>query len=382
MIRVKIILFANTDWYLFNFRLSLAKTLQERGHEVLLISPAGEYCERLQANGLRWLELPMHRQSLNPLRELWLLAYLWRLYRREKPALVHHFTIKSVVYGSIGAMLARIPARVNAVAGMGYVFTSDAAKAKILRPFVRWLMRLELNGNKTRLILQNTDDVAAFEQAELINSARIRLIKGSGVDLLRFRPSEMKIDAAEPTRVLLAARLLRDKGIFEYVEAARQLRRQGLSIHFLLAGAPDPGNPSSISSVILEEWQREGVVELLGQVNDMAALFSKVHIVVLPSYREGLPKSLIEAAACELPLITTNVPGCREVVTHEVDGLLVPMKNADELAHAIGKFHRNPVLAQQMGRAARQKALSEFDERIVISKTLEVYKELVVEREV
>lgn len=383
---MKIILFANTEWYLFNFRLSLAKALQAQGHEVLLISPPGEYGARLQALGFRWEALPMDRKSLNPLQELRLLAYLCQLYRREQPALVHHFTIKCVVYGSIAALVARVPARVNAVAGMGYVFTNQALKARLLRPVVRGLMRLVLNGRGARLILQNNDDMAAFANAGLARPELTRLVMGSGVDLTRFLPraplakeSQVAHDA-QPTRVLLAARLLWDKGIAEYVEAARQLKTKGLPIRFLLAGAPDPGNPAAIPQATLDGWQTEGLIELLGQVSDMAALFASADMVVLPSYREGLPKSLIEAAACALPLVTTDAPGCREVVTHEVDGLLVPVKDASALANAIERLHQNPALARQLGLAARTRALREFDERIVIRQTLAVYGELLGEQ--
>jgi len=379
---MKIILFANTEWYLFNFRLSLAKALQAQGHEVLLISPPGKYGVRLQALGFRWEPLPMDRKSLNPLQELRLLVYLCQLYRREQPALVHHFTIKCVVYGSIAALVACVPARVNAVAGMGYVFTNQALKARLLRPVVRGLMRLVLNGRGARLILQNNDDMAAFAKAGLARPELTRLVMGSGVDLARFTPRAQPVPQAQaghdvqPTRVVLAARLLWDKGIAEYAEAARQLKAKGLPIRFLLAGAPDPGNPAAIPQATLDGWQAEGLIELLGQVSDMAALFATTDMVVLPSYREGLPKSLIEAAACALPLVTTDVPGCREVVTHEVDGLLVPVKDAQALADAVERLNQNPVWARQLGLAARAKALREFDEKIVIRKTLAVYAEL------
>lgn len=376
---MKIILFANTEWYLFNFRLSLAKALQAQGHEVVLISPPGEYGARLQALGFRWQALPMDRKSLNPLHELRLLAHLCQLYRREQPALAHHFTIKCVVYGSIAALVARVPARVNAVAGMGYVFTNNALKARLLRPVVRWLMRRVLNGRGARLILQNNDDMAAFAEAGLARPELTRLVMGSGVDLTRFTPrtwSVQEVQAGQPTRVVLAARLLWDKGIADYVEAARRLKAKGLPIRFFLAGAPDPGNPAAIPQATLDGWQAEGLIELLGQVSDMAALFSAADIAVLPSYREGLPKSLIEAAACALPLVTTDAPGCREVVTHEVDGLIVPIKDAAALAEAIERLHLDPAWAHQLGLAARARALRQFDERIVIRQTLAVYAEL------
>lgn len=373
---MKVILFANTEWYLFNFRLPLAKALRARGFEVLLISPPGDYGQRLQDAGFRWQPLPMDRRSLHPWHELRLLAHLVRLYRREQPAVVHHFTIKCVIYGGLAAALARVPARVNAVTGLGYVFLNPAPKARLLRPLVRWLMQGVVNNAGSRLILQNSEDLAAFQQAKLADARQVRLIKGSGVDIQRFQPAVKPAPARGETRVLLAARLLWDKGVAEYVDAARQLRAAGLPIRFLLAGAPDPGNPASIPPAQLTAWAAEGVIEVLDHVEDMPALYARTDIVVLPSYREGLPKSLIEAAACGLPLVTTDAPGCREVVTDGVEGLLVPVRDANALASAIRRLHDHPGLARRMGQAARARALAEFDEQIVIARTLEVYQEL------
>ncbi len=373
---MKAVLFANTDWYLFNFRLPLARRLQAAGFDVLLVSPPGAYGCRLREAGLRWQPLPMDRRSLNPLRDLRLLAHLVRLYRRERPDIVHHFTIKCVVYGAIAAALAGVPARINAVAGLGYVFTNQAPKARVLRPLVRVLMGWAIGAKRSRLVLQNTDDVVAFERARSADSRTIRLIKGSGVDTLRFRPGAEPVLNGPTTRVLLASRLLWDKGIAEYVEAARALRDAAVPIRFVLAGAPDPGNPASIPQAQLDAWAAEGIVEVLGQVDDMPALLARTDIAVLPSYREGLPRSLIEAAACALPLVTTDVPGCRDVVSDGEDWLIVPVRNAPALAAAIGALLDDPRWARQLGRRARARALAEFDERIVISRTLDVYAEL------
>lgn len=371
----KVVLFANTDWYLYNFRRTLALALKEAGYEMLLISPPGRYGEKLRALGLRWEPLPMDRRSLNPFRELVLLNHLRRLFRRERPALVHGFTIKCAVYGSLAARLAGVPARVNAVAGLGYVFTSNDAKARMLRPVVRALLRLALDGDRARLILQNPDDVALFAKAGLVDAARVRLIPGSGVDCQRFAELA-RAPSGPPLKVLLAARLLWDKGVAEYTQAARQLRGQGRAIRFLLAGTPDPGNPAAVPQATVQAWVDEGLLEWLGHVDDMPALLATVDVVVLPSYREGLPKTLIEAAACGLPLVTTDVPGCREVVTDGVDGLLVQARDAASLAAAIARLHDDPALAERLGTAARAKALAEFDERIVIERTVAVYQEL------
>jgi glycosyltransferase involved in cell wall biosynthesis len=371
---MKLALFANTDWYLYNFRRSFALELKQRGHDVLLLSPPGEYGEKLRALGLRWEPVPMDRRSLNPAREALLLLHLWRLMRRERLSLLHGFTIKCAVYGSLAARLARVPARVNSVAGLGYVFISDNPKARMLRPIVRTLLRSALSGSGTRLVLQNNDDVALFAQAGLGDSATTRLIRGSGVDCVRFS-GIARVHNGEP-RVLLAARMLWDKGIGEFVEAARMLRAQGYRLRFQLAGNPDPGNPAAIPSGALRDWANEGIVEWLGHVDDMPALYAGVDIVVLPSYREGLPKSLIEAAACGLPLVATDVPGCREVITDGEDGLLVPVRDATALAAAIARLATDPEFAARLGLAAKKKAYAEFDERIVIERTLAVYREL------
>ena len=372
----RVVLFANTDWYLYNFRRSLALALKQQGYDLLLISPAGPYGEKLRALGLRWEPVPMDRRSLNPLREARLLAWLVALFRRERPALVHGFTIKCAVYGSLAARFAGVPARVNAVAGMGYVFTSGDAKARLLRPVVRALMHSALDGRNARLVLQNPDDVALFERAGFVDKARIRLIPGSGVDCSRFTARSSERDPAQPLRVLLAARLLWDKGMAEYLAAARQLLGEGRAIRFLLAGDPDPGNPAAVPEATVRAWADEGAVDWLGHVGDMPALLATVDMVVLPSYREGLPKGLIEAAACALPLVTTDVPGCREVVTDGVDGLLVPVRDAAALAAAIARLQDDPALARRLGEAARRKALAQFDESVVIADTLAVYREL------
>jgi glycosyltransferase involved in cell wall biosynthesis len=375
----KLILFANTDWYLYNFRRSLALAAQSSGYEVLLVSPPGEYGERLRHLGLRWQPLPrMDRRSLNPLRELRLLLSLVVLFRHERPALVHGFTIKCAVYGSLAAQLAHVPARVNAVAGLGYVFASSDRRARWLRPMVRAMLHLALRGRRTRLILQNPDDQMMFQQSGLIELDRVDLIPGSGVDCVRFSPcaDEGSTPRQHPC-VLLAARLLWDKGVGEYVEAARLLRSAGRNVSFLLAGTPDPGNPAAVPESTLQQWADEGVIEWLGQIDDTSELFRSVDIVALPTYyREGLPKSLIEAAACALPLVTTDMPGCREVVTNEVDGLLIPPHDAGALAQAIARLIDSPKLAARLGAAARLKALANFDERLVIERTLAVYREL------
>lgn len=373
---MKVLLFANTDWYLYNFRRSLAIALRETGYDVLLVSPAGPYGAKLTELGFRWIPAPMQRLSLNPFRELRLLLWLRRLLVEEKVRLVHGFTIKNAVYGSLAARLSGVDARINAVAGMGYVYTSDDAKARLLRPIVSALLQLALKGRGARLVLQNPDDVNFFVQAGLAAPDQMRLILGSGVDCQRFCPADAAPQGMPSLRVLLPARLLWDKGVAEFVEAARLLKASGRNMEFLLAGTPDEGNPAAVPLEQVLTWQREGLLQWLGHVADMPGLYRSVNVVVLPSYREGLPKGLIEASACGVPIITTDAPGCREVVVNGENGFLIPVKNAYALADAVAALADDEVLRIQMGANARRMVIAKFDEKIVLKQTLAVYDEL------
>jgi glycosyltransferase involved in cell wall biosynthesis len=378
---MKFVFFANTDWYLYNFRLSTALHLKSLGAEVVMLSPPGDFGARFAEHGIRWLKLAMDRASLNPAREALTLRRLVRLLKREQPDLLHSFTVKCAVYGALAARAAKVPAVVNAVAGMGYVFTSDHLKARVLRPIVRTLMRGTLGGGHSRVILQNPDDAAAFAASRLVPPEQIRVIRSSGVDIRRFRPAPKPPQDRRPLRVLLAARLLREKGVGEFVEAAALLKQQGRDIDFLIAGMPDPGNPRSVEHDEVEQWQRQGLVTWLGHVDDMPALLHSVDVMALPSYyREGVPKCLIEGAASGLALITTDLPGCREVVArHGVDGLHAQPRDAQSLAELLVRLDDDRELLQRLGECARKKALDEFDERLVIAKTVEVYGELLRE---
>jgi glycosyltransferase involved in cell wall biosynthesis len=375
---MKFVLYANTDWYLYNFRLSTALQLKQQGHDVVMVSPPGEFGHRFAAHGLRWVQLAMDRASLNPLREAATLRHLTRVLREERPDLLHNFTVKCAIYGALAARAAGVPAVVNAVAGMGYVFCSDTLLARSLRPVVKLLMRGTLGSGRSRLILQNPDDADAFIRARLVPQQRIRVIRSSGVDLSRFLPTGRGEGERRPLRVLLAARLLWEKGVGEYAEAARLLRAEGRNIEFVLAGMPDPGNPRSVAREDVEAWAREGLVDWRGHVDDMPALMRTVDVMALPSYyREGVPKSLIEAAACGLAIVTTNLPGCREVVSDDcVDGLHVEPRSARSLADALARLDDDRELLARLGNCAREKALQHFDERMVISRTIEVYDEL------
>lgn len=362
---MKIILIANTDWYLFNFRLPLARALRERGDSILLISPGGEYAEKLVAQGFPWQELKLDRSGVNPFAEVLSLYRLWRCYRRERPDLVHHFTIKPVLYGSIAALLAGVPAVVNSVTGLGYVFTRSSWP---LRALVSFLYRIVLW--RTWAIFENPDDRAIFLERKLADPQRATLIRGAGVDTNRFRPVA---EPDGPAVVMLPARLLWDKGVGEFVDAARLLRERGLAARFVLAGSSDPGNPTAVPSQRLDEWQKQNLVEWWGWQDNMLAAYSRATLICLPSYREGVPTALIEAAACGRAIVTTDVPGCREIVRHNENGLLVPVRDPVALANALQTLLENPALRRKFADAGRRIAVDEFDIQRVVRSTLAYY---------
>jgi glycosyltransferase involved in cell wall biosynthesis len=366
---VKILLFANTDWYLYNFRLALAQALRERGDDVVLVSPEGDYAPRLQELGFRWVSFPMARRGLNPLVELRTILRLFRLYRREKPDLVHQFTIKCVLYGSLACLLLGIHPVVNSVEGLGYVFTEGAGLRRWLRGLVMLIYWLVLP--PTWVIFLNPDDRSFFLKNHLVNPKRIMMIRSSGVDTRKFFP---RPELEGIPLVTLPARLLWDKGVGEFVAAARQLRTRSLRARFALVGENDDGNPASVDSSQLHAWEKEGVIEWWGWKENMADIYAQSAIVCLPSYREGLPITLIEAAACGRPIVASDVPGCREVVRQGENGLLVPVRDAGALAEALYDLLINPDKRSEMGICSRMIAEKEFAMELVISQTLALYQ--------
>jgi glycosyltransferase involved in cell wall biosynthesis len=370
---MKVLLFANTDWYLYNFRLNLANYLKQQGLEVVLVSPAGSYGSRLQAKGFRWIPINMERSSLNVCTEFKLLIHLTKLYLKESPDFVHHFTLKCVIYGSIAARLAGIQRQINAITGLGHVFISNNSLAHLLRPFVSFLLRIVLHSSKSRLILQNHDDYNIFTQTSLSKPQTTRLIRSSGVDTDKFKQLRLHHSRGK-FKVLLATRLLWEKGVGEYIEAARLCHSDAME--FLLAGSPDDGNPASVPAKQIMIWQTEGIINYIGHIDNIENILSKVDLVVLPSYREGVPRILLEAAACGLPIVTTDAPGCREIVVNGVNGLLVPCKDYIALAKAIEYMKDHLSERIRMGAASRAKVVKEFAQNIVLKKTFDVYKEL------
>jgi glycosyltransferase involved in cell wall biosynthesis len=367
----KILFLVTEDWYFCSHRLPIARAARNAGAQVIVASRMRHHRSLIEAEGFETRDVPFDRSGLNPLSDLKTLRFLVGLLREERPDLVHNVAAKPVLYGSIAAWVTSVPVVINAMAGLGFLFTAQTLKARLVRRvFQNVVARLSSRSN-SRLIVQNHDDRSVFIEAGLA-SEQIVLIPGSGVDTKRFQAS------SEPNGTPVAicvSRMLRDKGIEELVAAARILRARNVALVIRLVGGTD-ANPSSIPQALLDAWAKEGVVEVAGHLSDIAGEYERSHIAVLPSYREGLPKSLLEAAACARPLVTTDVPGCREICVHGENGLLVPSHSPDHLAFALELLARDKEMRKQMGLRGRAFVENTFSATKVQEATLALYREL------
>lgn len=367
MPRPTLVFLVTEDRYFVSHRLTLARTAVERGYRVVVATRDTGHVTPIQQAGCEVARLRWRRDG-GLMSELATLVDVVRLYRRERPSVVHHVALKPIIMGSVAATLARVPKIVNAVAGLGYAFTQGSESRRGIGLLVRFLLRGAMRG--TTVILQNEDDKRELLDLGLLRNQQIVIIRGMGVDLRRFAPTA---ENDGTPAVVFVARMLWDKGVGEFVEAARRLKHDGIKARFVLIGGSDPANRAAVPEQQMAEWVREGMVEWLGHRSDLPSLLADAHIVCLPSYREGLPKALVEAAAAGRPIVTTDVPGCRDVVRHEVNGLLVPPRDAMALASAIRRLLGDPKLRADMGCRGREIAEREFDARLVANSTLDLY---------
>ena len=371
-----ILIVSNWDWVIYNFRLPLARALMEQGLEVILVCPPGKYTEEMVAKGFRWEAWNLDRRSTYPWREGVAVLELHRIYRKLRPAAVHHFTIKPILYGSLAARAARVPSVINNFTGLGYLF-SEARKARVLRWGVLPMLRRALSGDGFHTAFQNEADRGHLIEMGVVEEAATSLIPGTGVSLDRYQPVGDADEMKDELVVIMAARLLWDKGLAEYVEAARAIKGQGLRVRFQLAGEPDMGNPASVTEETLEAWREEGVVELLGHRSDIPALLRQADIAVLPSsYHEGVPLFLLEAAATGLPLVASDIEGCRMVVEPGRNGYLVGQGDAEGLTDALLGLLRDADLRRRMGQESRRIAETRFDQRSILLKYVHLYNKL------
>ena len=379
--RGRLLFVVNEAYGLLSHRLAVATAAQRAGWEIHVAAPPDHvwappgFSERqLEERGFRFHAVPLSRRGQNPIADLRTLVALLRLYRRLQPRLVHHVTLKPNVYGGIAARLTRVPAAIFAITGLGHVFVARGAVAGLLRRAVTRLLALVFRHSNARVIFQNAEDRRRLLEAGAAVARKSVLIRGSGVDVRRLRP--IPEPRGRPV-VALCARMIWEKGVREFVEAARFLRDRGTTARFILIGDTQPSNPRAVPVETLREWDREGTVEWWGYRQDMNAVFASVHVVCLPStYGEGVPKVLLEAAACGRPVVATRCPGCSDAVSDGASGILVPPGDPPALADALHRLIRSEDLRRAMGARGRRLVEEKFDERDVADRTLQVYSQL------
>lgn len=376
MMSKNILFVVNAPEFFLSHRLPIAEAVRQRGYRVHIATGRGPEVRRITQLGFTHHAITLARRGQNPVSELATLYSLFRLNQKVKPDIVHLITIKPVLYGSIAARLSGVPAVVAAVSGLGTAFLGQGGFAGARRKVISLLYRLAFKQRNLGVIFQNPDDRDTLLAMGALTVQQARMIRGSGVALVDYPVVSLP---AEIPVVVMAARLLKDKGVFEFVSAARLLQARGVPVVMRLIGDPDPGNPSSVSESDIEEWTTEGLIELTGFKTDIAAEYAAANIVCLPSYREGLPKSLIEAAACGRAVVTTDVPGCRDAITPGITGLLVPAKDPSSLAEAIQSLVEAPDQIVRMGKAGRVLAEEAFTIEKVVDQHLKIYEELLAD---
>lgn len=371
----KIIILVNYLSFFLSHRLPIAEALLAKGFEVFVGygELRGADPKILEQKGIKVEFIPMQPASFNLFKELKTLYCIWIFFKKIKPDIVHLITIKPYLYGGLISRLIGVRCLVSAVSGLGTLFIKKDVKSKLLRFLIYPLYKLAFNHSNQKVILQNKDDLNLLYNWGVINLSKIKLIKGSGVKLENFKNFD------EPkgiTTVCLAARLLRDKGVYEYISAAQLLKERGIKARFVLAGDLDTNNPTGLSLNDLDELKNDNHVELIGYHQDIPSLYEKSHIICLPSYREGFPKSLIEAAAAKRAVVTTDVPGCRDAIIPNKTGLLVPVRDFQKLADALQWLIENPQTRIAMGAAGRKLAEDEFSIEKIVTDHLNIYQDL------
>lgn len=367
----RVLLVAHWDWVLFHFRLPLANVLRDRGHDVRIVCPEGKYSQDLRRAGFRTIAWRLERATLRPTGAARSIRQLAQIYRAEQPWAVQHFTVKPNLFGSVAAARARVPVVINTFSGLGWAFSSGAARIALHTAATPW--KAIVRGPRRWTISQTSEDLRTLVRLGLADAECASVIPGSGVDTSVFRPWPKPLG---PPVVLMVSRLLSAKGIEEFVVAARHLHDRGVSAEFVIAGDPDPGNPASVPDHKLAQWKEEGSVRFLGHRNDVAQLLRDASLAVLPSWSEGVPRFLLEAAASGVPAVATDIPGCRIAVLDGETGRLVPPKAPAILADAIEGLLSQPATLRLFGERARALAVARFDLRDIVDEYASLYDTL------
>jgi len=359
----------NQASYLYNFRLGLMLAMKKKGWEVIAASPYDESAEKIKTQGIRFQNIPLSRKGKNPFTDFRTIFSLTRFYLKEKPNVVHHFTIKPVIYGTAAARLAGVAGIVNLIPGLGYVFLKGGAIKHLVKKMYRFAL-----SSRVQMIFQNQDDLNFFHQNKLVDLQQTHVICGAGVNTTHYSTDQFPSPSpSSQITFLLVSRMLWDKGIAEFVDAAYIVKEKNPATHFMLLGNPDDGNPAAVPASWLEEQNSRDHIEWIRHQEDVRPFLARADVIVLPSYREGASRALMEAAAMSKPIITTDVPGCRDIVENQRNGILVPPNNVSSLAQAMLELAADPQKRIRMGLAGQEKALFNFSETTIIQQTLEIY---------
>ena len=370
----KRVLFVITeDWALISHRLHLVEAAINAGYEVAIATKINKHRKVLEDRGVKVFAWKLHRGSLNPIKELIAIFSLYKILSTFKPDIIHAVAQKPVIYAGLARKIYNKASFVGTLGGVGFVFTSKSLKARLLKPILKTLLKLALIGKKTRLILQNKDNVSTIENINIINKKNIRLVKGAGVETSKFLPSKIPM---KTTIVILPARLLKDKGVREFVEVARNIKSLNIDAKFILVGDVDLDNPESIKQIEIDKWVASGIIEQWSRCDNIEKVYKLSSIVCLPSYNEGLPKVLLEAGSCGRPVVAFDVPGCREVIKDGINGFLVDFNDIDGLGVAITKLIEDKKLCEQMGKNGRQIVKLHFSDFIINAQTFSVWEEV------
>lgn len=371
-VKKKLLFILNDPVFFISHRLPIALEAQKEGYEIHVATGVHPPPKRIIDEGFIYHPIPLSRSGRHIFSECISLLAMYRLMKRLTPDMVHLVTVKPVIYGSFAARLARVPAVVAAISGLGYAFTNNHFKARCLRQFIMKLYKHVFRHKNIHVIFQNNDDKNTLLSIGVLKKNQTTLIRGSGVDLTQYYHTHEP--TSSPLIVMMAARLIRDKGVFEYIEAVKILKQQGIQARFWLAGLPDPGNPTSIDEKQLQTWIDNNDIEYKGYCQDIPLLLSQVNVVVLPSYREGLPRFLAEAAACGRATVTTDVPGCREAIIPNKTGLLANVRDSKSLADTINILLTDHSLRNSMGTEGRRLAEQEFNISKIVDAHLQIYR--------
>ncbi|MEM6843846.1 MAG: glycosyltransferase family 4 protein [Bacteroidota bacterium] len=368
---MKIALVTNSAWNIHNFRLGLIRALQQQGHQVISIAPPDDYSERLREAGLILYDVNMDSRGVNPVRDTSLVLELYQLYKKLRLDMVLHFTVKPNIYGTLAASYLKIPI-INNVCGLGTVFLQDG----MVSALAKWLYRVSFRYSQ-KVFFHNPDDHDLFIREGLLSGGKADVVPGSGIDTQYFQPDFRQISTEKTFTFLVISRLIYDKGIVEYIEAAQNLQSQGIPVRCQLLGAKDPNHKRGIPIGLVDQWAQSGVVDYLGTTDDVRSVIQQADCVVLPSYREGLPRTLLEAASLQKPIVATDTPGCRHVVQHGVNGLLCQVRDSDDLANkmlAMTQLTEEEI--QVMGERGREMVQAKFSQKVVVDKYVRAIDEM------